>query len=473
MKSFRSFFRPAILCSATALVGLGAGGCAGDTASSSNNVTDLAQSSVKNQSIGNCWIYASIGWAESLHKRYTSREVNLSESYITYWHWFEQISGGAPGQKPIVKTIEEDELKTGGWWGVAGEIMLRYGIMYEADFIESEGDDPRSARQSQAKSRINASLKSGVLSDPEQRKNPEVVRDELNKAWDLDDGVITQLDEAFGKDVAQTLYTSSPASSSSIMTLDSFAVGRTPSGTTVTLADAIGTTRYSNTYIYRRGTYAWQVTKYPESAGERRQLQIEVQKALHGGQPVIMSWLVDFAAMKGSDFLAPPPSPGRQGGHLVILEDYQINNVPDLGTLEAGKTVLDPEVLQQALSPEASIEFFRIKNSWGSSLAPDNIDELRGYHDLHMAYLDGPVLECKEVDGVKCAEKEEATPLRKVTVPPAPFLEAANGTCDAEAYQDNCSGNILQWCDNGKLERFDCVAAEWTCGEKDGTVDCL
>jgi aminopeptidase C len=51
-----------------------------------DDVTDIKNSAVKNQSIGNCWVYATIGWAESLHLTQTGKELNLSESYVTYWH---------------------------------------------------------------------------------------------------------------------------------------------------------------------------------------------------------------------------------------------------------------------------------------------------------------------------------------------------------------------------------------------------
>lgn len=38
-----------------------------DDASSRSNITSVPQSSVKRQSIGNCWSYAIASWIESLH----------------------------------------------------------------------------------------------------------------------------------------------------------------------------------------------------------------------------------------------------------------------------------------------------------------------------------------------------------------------------------------------------------------------
>ena len=60
-------------------------------------VSALAGAPVKEQTIGNCWLYASVAWAESLHQIATDETRDLSESYLTYWHWYEQISGFSPG----------------------------------------------------------------------------------------------------------------------------------------------------------------------------------------------------------------------------------------------------------------------------------------------------------------------------------------------------------------------------------------
>ena len=107
-------------------------GClADDTDSSSDDITNVANSSVKKQSIGNCWVYASIGWAESLRLGYSGEELNLSESYVSYWHWFEQISGSAAGMTGVA-SLDKDQISTGGFFGVAAELMRRYGVITRA-----------------------------------------------------------------------------------------------------------------------------------------------------------------------------------------------------------------------------------------------------------------------------------------------------------------------------------------------------
>src|SRR5262245_1995913 len=87
-----------------AIAAAGAFGCSdpshdaasGEEGANTENFTDVNQSDVKRQSIGNCWLYATASWSESLNKSATPNDPipNFSESYWTYWHWFEQIANG-------------------------------------------------------------------------------------------------------------------------------------------------------------------------------------------------------------------------------------------------------------------------------------------------------------------------------------------------------------------------------------------
>jgi hypothetical protein len=95
--------------------------------------------------------------------------------------------------------------------------------------------------------------------------------------------------------------------------------------------------------------------------------------------------------------------PGSQGGHMVVLEDYQAETV-EYGTLLAGQT-LDPALpedalkLAAALRADTQIRFFRVKNSWGTA-RPDRSSApgFPGYHDLYMDYLNGPIAWCPNAD---------------------------------------------------------------------------
>ncbi|MFO0677220.1 MAG: hypothetical protein U0169_11855 [Polyangiaceae bacterium] len=383
-----------------------------DVGASTDAITDVDHSAVKRQSIGNCWIYATASWAESLNKAATQKEANLSESYWTYWHWFEQIANGGFAS----------EISTGGSYGVSVGLIQRYGLMNEVDFIPSEATAEMSGRQASALSAINTSLKSGALKDRAARRNRATVRRELDKAWGLDAKVVADLDSVFGTTVSRTLDrgTGAMPTGSKVLRAKDFParVKETSTGAfkTVTLQDAVGT----RTGVFGSPSpYAWKTVRYPFDARGRRDFLKRVQRAAHDNQPVILSWFVDFNALDTNGrFMAPPASPGRQGGHMTVLEDYQIDNVPGFGTLKAGQLETRPEALSAALDDSARIDFLRVKNSWGSSRA-DRQFVIPGYHDLYMRYLNGPVAQCEErADGTTDTENcSDETPLWDATLP--------------------------------------------------------
>ncbi|NUP14248.1 MAG: hypothetical protein HOW73_50075 [Polyangiaceae bacterium] len=398
--------------------------------SQDEDITNVNNSSVKNQSIGNCWVYASVGWAESLRLTHSGEQLNLSESYISYWHWYEEIAGAPPGQTSLAQ-LDKGQISTGGWFGLAGEIMRRYGVMDEGAFIAEEAEAARSSRQSSALNAINASLKSGALKDAAARRDRKLVRQELDKAWGLTPEVSQKLDSIFGADVSKTLLSSGVSvGESGLRFVKDIEVGSNG----ITLSDAIGTPASSFNVLQRKGKYAWNEVNFPTGDTARRDFYRKMQEAMHSGMPVILVWFVDFAALDSQNrFFAPPTTPGRQGMHMTVVEDYQASNVPGFGTLEAGTVVTDQKALDAALSPEATIDFIRIKNSWGTSLAPSNAGEdLRGYHDLYSAYLNGPLTKCTESNGDKCGIKSKVPGLSSMVLPPAAFVTDAlvkEGAC--------------------------------------------
>jgi hypothetical protein len=385
-----------------------------ETAASTDAIVDMTHSRVKRQSIGNCWLYATASWAESLNKSTSASgaEINMSESYWTYWHWFDQIANGGAGE----------EVSTGGHWSTGAEIINRYGVMAEGSFIASEVNDEMSLRQKSALEAINVSLKSGALKTAAARSDRGLVRRELDLAWGLSSSVVYQLNRVFGPTVARTLDRSTVSTSfTSIRRASTIPASLrdpvTKAAYRGTLQDAIGTR--GTGWNSRVGRYAWISNGYPYSATSRRQLQIRVQRAVHDKQPVIMSWYVDFNALDDQGrFYAPPVEPGRQGGHLVVLEDYQINNVPGYGTLKVAVNAT-PAQLTAALNPSAKIEFFRVKNSWGS-YRPDRQFVVPGYHDLYMAYLDASWPHCtpNEDDTDSTDDCYDDTPLNDFVLPP-------------------------------------------------------
>lgn len=464
----RPFSGTATALAAAALV-LPAAACTDAAApeEQAGELTDVPQSVVKRQSIGNCWVYATVGWAESLRLAHSGEQLNLSESWISYWHWFEQVAG-APQGLTAVAFVGSDGLATGGWFGVAGELMLRYGVVAEGAFIPEEAEAIRSDRQKIALDALNAALKpGGALATATARKDRRLVRKEFDKAWQLKPEVTAAIDAVFGADGAKSLASSSTVipGGSPVVRPAQIEVGRAlESGVEkkIMLADAIGKAASSFDVKRRTGKYAWNEEFYPTSTASRRTFLQRFQKALHARQPVIMTWFVDFAAMGGDKaFRAAPAAPGRQGGHMTVVEDYEVDEVPGFGTLKAGVLVTDRKALAAALDTRAKLKFVRIKNSWGADLAPQQAaDEFKGYHDLYLQYLNGPLTECTKSGDDACGIKSKTAGLRAFVLPPANFLSGATSTCHDEcgfggALKTTCSPCAQKVC---AADKFCCDA---------------
>jgi len=416
----------------------------GQPTASVEPIVEMSQTWVRRQTIGNCWLYAAASWAESLNKGllppdepmpegavtsvilppdagdagYTGPDpwrpsgLNLSESYWTYWHWFDQLANGAN---------RDDAIETGGFYSTAAEIINRYGVMNEVDFIPSEKWFESSPTQKRALATINESMKTGALKDLAARRDRALVRSELDRAFGLSEGVVAGMDRVFGREVTRTLDRS-PITTKGTGILRAREIPvllrdpQTKRVATRTLQDAVGSRSPSGA---RQGAFAWNVARYPFDAASRRQTLIRVQRAMHDRQPVIVTWRVDFNAQDPQGrFLAPPAEPGSQGGHMVVADDYQITDVPGFGTLLAGTEETRPQALAAALSPAAKIEFIRVKNSWGSGRADQSFVP-GGYHDLYMKYLDGPAKNCvQNAEGTDSTENcFDGTPLEHFVLP--------------------------------------------------------
>lgn len=97
-------------------------------------MTAIDVTPVKEQIIGTCWVYATAAWAESLHLEATGRSVDLSASYWTYWAFYDRIVNGEVDENGLISET--------GTWGDAAEIIARYGVMRETDFLVPEPVHP-------------------------------------------------------------------------------------------------------------------------------------------------------------------------------------------------------------------------------------------------------------------------------------------------------------------------------------------
>jgi hypothetical protein len=154
-------------------LGLALVACSGAKPSTSHTlVTDVDQTVSKRQTIGNCWIYAEASWLESLTKTASSQDINVSESYWTWWDWYDQIVSGDSGT----------EIETGGTWETAKDIIQSHGFVLEGEFIPSEANAEGSSHQLEAQTEINDALQSGSLAN-ENDRTPEKVRKALDDAF--------------------------------------------------------------------------------------------------------------------------------------------------------------------------------------------------------------------------------------------------------------------------------------------------
>ena len=301
-------------------------------------VTDVNHTVAKRQSIGNCWLYAHATWMESLYKTAHQEDLNVSESYWTWWHWYEQILGSDESLETI---------QTGGHWYTSTRIIYYHGWLKEGEFLPEEAELEMSAAQAKAETYINTALAEGG----ELYKKEDRTAENIRKA----------LDKAFGSDMEA---------------VETMARERLSTTTIASGSDLSKTEPLINTLL------SWRVNVFPKTNPNGTQLEEQqpqtdallkrVMKALNDRQPVLMSVMVDFNALDvpadGGDGIfrystAKEKGMGRQGGHMVVLEDYTVENVPGIGNLGEGD-LTDEEKVQALLGKLSTL---KAKNSWGSN----------------------------------------------------------------------------------------------------------
>ena len=330
----------------------GAAGCANDHPSyrSSVKVTDVAHTAVKRQSIGNCWLYGEATWLESLLKTYRHEDLNISESYWTWWHWYDQLTQA---------DFRDTKIQTGGSWFEAARLIQQHGWVLSGEFIPADATSEMSLKQRDALNRVNQELTAGGRIATPAKRTPAAVR--------------RVLDEAFGSDMATTERLARPASTTLI--------GRDSNGT-ISLEDA----------LFDSAGRGWQFVDFPEDDEGRREMLIRVFRALNDYQPVMMDILVDFNALDMNDngafkkgILDAAGKPGTQGGHVVVLKDYEVDHVPGYGFLGRG----DFSAAKKTAALQGNLVSLVAKNSWGAHRHDRGM--IDGYTAFYEDYLYGPI----------------------------------------------------------------------------------
>lgn len=354
---------------------------------------------------GNCWIYATTAWAESLTSTSSSAPSsgvpNYSTSYLNYWAWYDHITSniGADGSKAP---------EFGGWWDLAADLIERYGLVpYNSMNAVAGGESEQAVLAHQ---RLLDDYKpGGPLSTAAARNDPAVVRARLNHAFRYDDpswnsrGTTTPakvLEQVFGaraprRFAATTRITASPTTSFTVFHPSQLPLHyvAAESAQRLTLADVIGTRDTSDACkaapwcVRRVGRFAWRAFDLTDAHNVTMSialqgLNLRMRKAMLQGYPLPLAFWAAESNLNASraKFEGPLDIQSAAGGHMVVAVDFQVQNAPGFGTLKVGEET-SPEQKRAAVAQGAELQFVRTKNSWGGDYART---------DLDAAFLFGP-----------------------------------------------------------------------------------
>ncbi len=369
----------------TAIAATGCSSAASPAAgeSSTSAVTDIEVTAARDQNTssgnetGDCWIYTANAWVESLElaaQKTVSPDAatpkHLSVAYVDYWDWYAQITTGVTntGTK-----MDPAGLDGGGEWGDVADIMLARGVVQVTDFVSGKETSTSEANLVYAAAATMAtSLKSGALKTTAARANGATVRAELDRAFKLSTTVRGWMTATFGADGATTFSNGGYASAPIRSTVDVQVLAPHPDGTSevIALTDALGTkvgalnADGSPDPNVRSGDHAWSDAPFTlGSDDDNRAYFLRVQSALDAGVALPFGWYwADNADPKGvGQFEGAPTGTTNTDdstGHYALAVDY-------------------------TLSPDSSVDFFRLKDSepYVHNVAGT------GYSEVYLTYL--------------------------------------------------------------------------------------
>lgn len=394
-------------------------------ASSADAVTSVPASTVRDQKEdGNCWLYATTAWAQSMESAANPGQASpgaFSVTYLDYWDWFQKITTGKVTSKTI-SDIENNDLDNGGSFGSAVELILQYGLVRASDF-NGDGAMQDANVEGNALKIMATSLKSGKLATAAARANATLVRSELDRAFSVSAAFSSEMTIAFGADGSTSLTNGGTAADDGhILTADSInVIAPHPDGTseTITMRDAIGDRADGDDPDARVGTYAWNDAKFtPGDAQSTREYFKRIQRALNAGVPLPFGWFFASNADPNDTGVvktvpSKPADDDDSVGHETVIVDYQVENVPGFGTLAAGTPASD-DAKAAALDDHATVTFLRLSDSYGTHIVKGKRSNVR---DLYVDYLLGKVRVCPAGVGASSPKCRDEIPLEDVTLP--------------------------------------------------------
>lgn len=399
MTALLSRLRLAVVAAGLSLAACSSFGSGEDVGEGSGAIADVPETAVRDQKdTGNCWLFATLGWVESLEMgaaRDQGEDTTVrhySPAYLDYWDWYEKITSGSVTGNDLATL--KGALDGGGSWGAAVELVSRWGLVRSKDVDPNERDADKALA---ALSEMTTSLASGNLKTAAARKDRRAVRRELDRAFGFPAGLRDAMERTFG-DGSRTLEDEEVSPEGAIRAAEDVQV-RIPraDGSAVVrpLTDAIGERAAEDDPDKRKGPHAFSVVSFTDadatSPQATRAYFARIQKVLHTRTAIPIGW---YWADK-----ADPSEVGRFEGvsrepsgevdstsHLSIVDDYQAENVPGIGTLKAGRDASAADE-RAALSSQAKVTFLRIKNSYGARTKSKARPV--GYDDLYASYLLG------------------------------------------------------------------------------------
>lgn len=371
-----------------------AGACAApsdDAAARHDDITDVTPPPPVQQSIGNCWVFATNAWIEAMSARPAgATAVDLSEAYVSFLYWLDQISAPPP---PFTRGLVFT-LRPTGSWGIAADLLTRFGWMPETEFLDVATTSTFAERHQIAFEAMQQELAHGALTTPAARADRRLVAETLVKAWKLDAEVVADLTKAFGAAFDRDLQNGQATiDGTRVHRLDEIAVGWGSAGDRVSAQDLIGSLPEGEAPFTgkRSGPYAYSDVKPPGSEDKVRAYVRRVQKSLNQDLPVVMSETSDDRDLDANGTYQKPADEQLSAmwyDHAVMVFDLSVMTT-QLGLLPAG-TKASPAALEATLLDDSQVVAFRARNSYWGRYADGSIIPFAGgtaVNDYALDYL--------------------------------------------------------------------------------------
>lgn len=350
-------------------------------------VTSVKHTDVKRQSIGNCWVYAQATWLEAMLKSTDDSNVNVSESYWTYWHFYNELRDSLFSSRP------PEEIQTGGGWDLSVDIIREHGWVTEEEFIKGDSyNNPRgemSGAQECAVEYLNNGLKDPESSLMKLRTLQEAERDaairsELKEAFSCAHASSTlkskyslRGERPFEIDIAAAEAKARSTDSTMLANPKNPSEPQKPLSAWLNDWKEYSHPLYEYPYSYTHGIVFYEGKKLLplEIEESLKEYETAIKLALNDHQPVPMSFVWTAKAIKADSVskssiysmknLAQQREPADEmAGHMLVMHDYTTRNAPGFENGIAGEgDFMDAEL--KARAAEGDLDYFVVKNSWG------------------------------------------------------------------------------------------------------------